>query len=703
MLFPLNKILHSIFILLCIVTPSFVFSEPELNLIADKINISKNNQQIIASGNVKIIAGERQLLSKKIVYDRRTKQVIVYGPLQILDNGNIKIFAQSSVVSADLKASISKGVRALFEDSFQISSQEIQHKPSGETLFTNSMGTSCKICEKDKSPPIWNIKSKSIVHNQKEKSLVFRNAWLELGGVPVFYTPYIKTPEPGVTRASGLLTPSIISSDLLGFGIKQPFFFVLTPNSDITVSLLKTNQTNLIESELRAFFSDAQVELTGAIEPILSKEKFEGFIHTKGFKRLPGKILLNYDVTLLTNRDFLMKYGYRDTDLIANDISFTKFANYRADKLQAYYFQSLRTPTEKEPLVFPYFSSKSVQPLAYNLGILSQDTSLLGLIEAKKKFLRFNQTVNFDSKKTLENGLYFGALATLSGSFYNIWHDYDKSSQHLILHPVLSTDLSFPMMRKSIRGKEIINPKIQLTYSPVQKISDQTNEDSIQVDFDRTNLFSTNRFPGKDRQESGLWLNSSVQYLNESNTNRSLGAEIGQIFRLAEFNQFSPLSGLKGRRSDLLISGFFEYSDFVRASNSLLMNNKLQLRRSETNLSFTSARTSLSGNLLYSAFIENAPQEKQITELTIAGSQQINNNWKSVFDVRHDIASNQTISTSAGLIFENECVDFSFNLSKRFGSSNHLPEDTRFEISFDLGGFGQTRKNSAICDRKLNL
>ena len=44
--------------------------------------------------------------------------------------------------------------------------------------------------------------------------------------------------------------------------------------------------------------------------------------------------------------------------------------------------------------------------------------------------------VNFDSKKTLENGLYFGALATLSGSFYNIWHDHDKSSQHL-----RSTDL----------------------------------------------------------------------------------------------------------------------------------------------------------------------------------------------------------------------------------------------------------------------
>ena len=90
-----------------------------------------------------------------------------------------------------MRTSISNQVRAIFKDSFDIVSEEIIQKPNGITEFKYSMGTSCKICSKNTNPPIWNIKSKSIKHDQKEKSLIFRDAWLELGGIPVFYTPYM--------------------------------------------------------------------------------------------------------------------------------------------------------------------------------------------------------------------------------------------------------------------------------------------------------------------------------------------------------------------------------------------------------------------------------------------------------------------------------------------------------------------------------
>ena len=62
---------------------------------------------------------------------------------------------------------------------------------------------------------------------------------LEIFGVPIIYTPYLQTPEPGVTRASGLLAPSFISSDLLGTGVRQPMFFTLGNSSDFTFSLIK--------------------------------------------------------------------------------------------------------------------------------------------------------------------------------------------------------------------------------------------------------------------------------------------------------------------------------------------------------------------------------------------------------------------------------------------------------------------------------
>ena len=177
------------------------FASNEFNLIADQIFISNENDKIIAQGNVKIFASKKILSAKKIIYNNSSSLVQVYGPIEIIDDNKIKITADYSLVSKDLKKIISNGVKALFENQFKITSEEIKYTSRDKTQFTNSMGTSCKICSKDNSPPLWNIKSELIVHNQENRTLLFKNALLEIGGIPVFYTPYLKTPEPGIKRA----------------------------------------------------------------------------------------------------------------------------------------------------------------------------------------------------------------------------------------------------------------------------------------------------------------------------------------------------------------------------------------------------------------------------------------------------------------------------------------------------------------------
>ena len=208
----------------------------------------------------------------------------------------------------------------------------------------------------------------------------------------------------------------------------------------------------------------------------------------------------------------------------------------------------------------------------------------------------------------------------------------------MTLYPVLSSDLSFPMVRRNPNRMEIINPRIQLVYSPNLEISNAINEDSVQVDFDRTNLFSTNRFPGIDLQESGFWLNSSIMYQNEFKKNQVFGTELGQVIRFVELDQFSTFSGLKGTQSDLLFSGFFEYSDRVKLTNSLLMNNKFKLRKSDTNLSLRAGKSILNGNILYSEVLDNDLEGEKVTELTLSGSSQIDNNWNSIFDIANTSA-----------------------------------------------------------------
>ena len=69
---------------------------------------------------------------------------------------------------------------------------------------------------------MWQIKSERIYHDSEKQELSFKNAWMEVAGIPIIFTPYLRIPEPGVRRATGLLTPKILTSDLLGVGIKQP-------------------------------------------------------------------------------------------------------------------------------------------------------------------------------------------------------------------------------------------------------------------------------------------------------------------------------------------------------------------------------------------------------------------------------------------------------------------------------------------------
>ncbi len=674
-----------------------LFASNDFNLIADQIYISDENDKIIAQGNVKIFANKKILSAKKIIYNNSSSLVQVYGPIEIIDDKKIKITADYSLVSKDLKKIISKGVKALFENQFQITSEEIKYTSRDKTQFTNSMGTSCKICSKDSSSPLWNIKSESIVHNQKNKTLLFKNALLEIGGIPVFYTPYLKTPEPGIKRASGFLTPSIISSDIYGYGLKQPYFIVLNNNSDLTISLFKTNQTILFETEYRAKLKNENIKITSTIEPNISNKKINGFIKFKGEKKYPESFNLLYDFTLFDKKKSLITYDHKIRDYVSNYLIINKFKNNKKRTFETFYFQSLRTPVGEEPIIFPNYQEKSISNLFANNIILSNRFGILNLFNKNKRYTRIDHTAELRYNGVHENGFIYENLGKVSNHFYDIREVPNLRSNYLEIKPLISTTISYPLIRLSESNtKEFLIPKLQLNYSPNKKSETKSNQDSIEIGLDRTSLFSINRFSGKDIQEKGLWLNSGVKYEKKSKNGKNYGTELGQIFRFDNVSQFSETTGLNGKNSDFLISSFFHYKNFFNLKNTSVITNDLKFRKSETSMNLDGQKNKISSSLIYEA--NNSHDNRNLTEFSISLLSKIDKNWKSNFDMRHDIANNHAISASTGLTFENECVDFSINFSKRFASSEKIPEDTRIELSFDLGGFGKRSSSYSSCN-----
>ena len=52
----------------------------------------------------------------------------------------------------------------------------------------------------------------------------------------MLYLPALNIPEPGISRASGLLVPQFSTSDKVGFSSKIPYYFVIDNNKDLTVT-----------------------------------------------------------------------------------------------------------------------------------------------------------------------------------------------------------------------------------------------------------------------------------------------------------------------------------------------------------------------------------------------------------------------------------------------------------------------------------
>jgi hypothetical protein len=72
-------------------------------------------------------------------------------------------------------------------------------------------------------PPSWSIRADKVVEDRDKQIIYYRNAVIELFGVPVFYAPVFWHPDPSAERKSGLLPPKIVASERRGLSYEQPY------------------------------------------------------------------------------------------------------------------------------------------------------------------------------------------------------------------------------------------------------------------------------------------------------------------------------------------------------------------------------------------------------------------------------------------------------------------------------------------------
>jgi LPS-assembly protein len=97
----------------------------------------------------------------------------------------------------------------------------------------------------DPDSETWQFRAENILLDTSTGIGKARNARLELGGVPVFYLPYVSFPIDD-QRRSGFLYPGVGSGNSNGLDLRLPYYLNLAPNYDATLTARSLGRRGLM-------------------------------------------------------------------------------------------------------------------------------------------------------------------------------------------------------------------------------------------------------------------------------------------------------------------------------------------------------------------------------------------------------------------------------------------------------------------------
>ncbi|MEO1152436.1 MAG: LPS-assembly protein LptD, partial [Pseudomonadota bacterium] len=202
-------------------------------LVADTVEI-RADATLVAEGNVEVFFDGTRLTASRVTYDRNGDQLTIDGPLVLSAGDDAVILADSAALDTDLTDGILESARLVLDRQLQIAASEIARAGGRFTRLSNAVASSCEVCTSG-SPPLWEIRASRIVRDELERQLYFDDAQLRIVGVPVFYLPRLRLPDPSLQRATGFLVPELERRSRLGIGIRAPYFIRLGDHADLTL------------------------------------------------------------------------------------------------------------------------------------------------------------------------------------------------------------------------------------------------------------------------------------------------------------------------------------------------------------------------------------------------------------------------------------------------------------------------------------
>lgn len=701
---------------------------------ADSLTQNESTHHVVAVGAVEARYKGRVLRADKVDYDSQNQIVVATGNVEVIEPDGTAQFADSVSLDKSMAAGFSTGFSTRLQGHVQIAAASADRQNADVTKFRRVIFTPCVVCrENGQKNPTWSIRARSVTEDSSRQTLTFRDAVIEVLGTPVLYFPVLQGADPTAVRKSGFLMPMLTFSGPRGVSYEQPYYQIISGSQDILITPQINSLVNpFLSLDWRKRFYSGSMEVrvgyTYDNDFTSNGEKFgpatsRSYILANGFFQLSSKWSWGFTAERASDKLIFDKYSVTDvftTDAatdrglyavddrrLISQLYTTRQDNLSYLSIAAISVQGLR-PTDLQstfPTIAPLIEGRWEAPKPILGGRLRIDGSAVALTsdQSLSTTTAGGQTVipGIDSRRAtlqadwqrnvaLGNGLLLQPFLDGRVDLFDV-SNVPPGQTHATITRGFGTvgaNVSYPLIKQTPGVTYILEPLAQIAISPNTSQDPRIpNEDSIDFDFDETNLFQFNRSPGFDLYQGGQSVTLAGRATAIFDDGRTASVLLGR--RLAAQSDYAipARTGLQTALSDWILAADATPWKGIRLFSRLRLDSRtFGVNELQAGGAFTTSRVEGSVSYLLEA---QGPAGVQVNSLDIHTALFATRNWGITNYLILD--SGTWRRTELGVVYRDDClrVEVLYRHDETFNGT--LGPSTSVLLRLTLATLGNTR------------
>ena len=691
-------------------------AEEHVVLEADYIYEVRDENSIVAEGNVEALYEGRVLRADRIIYNKTTDRVRATGNVVIVDTDGSQQFADEIEVNSNLEDGYAIGFSARLPDGATVVANSAIRQSDGVNALEQAIYTACPVCDEN-TTPTWSLRARRTVLDQDSQMISYRDAVFEVAGIPVFYFPYLAHPDPTSERRSGFLVPSGGVSSKLGTFYQQPYYWALSESSDVTIApLVSANVNPLLELDIRKRFYSGGIKINTSITneanfnsdgELLGDEKWRGHLYGKGLFAISPEWQWGFGVETQTDDLYDRRYDLdgqgerrglyssQPRRLLSQVFAVGQGDSYYADA-SVLSFQGLREDDTDGalPTVAPVFFGEKYWDLGdYGFAAVNASSAMLTR-EVGADSQRVSVGGDWSNLTVLPGGFTFKPFAEIRADYYAL--DEAVSGEPDVSRAVgnAGVKIAYPLVRPGKVVDIMVEPTIMAAWG-FSNANDSAipNEDSDLYEFDESSLFEANGFGNYDLYEGDGKASAGVTARAVFRNGPEFSTTLGRRWRSRADPNFDVASNLDGTSSDWVAESTADFGRALRVDTRVRLDDDgFKLNRIDARLTTNYKRLRAVGQY-YNISERISPLGTADEGIFLRGELRVTDRYSLVYGQLRDIAAKLDAKREFGIAYEDDCSRFEiiYQRSELIDRTLGPSESIQFRFSLkSIGDFGSS-------------